>query len=149
DGDGRADKCSVWADKLYLPTGFALGDGGAYVAQQPNLVFLKDTKGKGRADHRQIILHGFDSADSHHALNVFRWGPGGDLFFLEGTFHHTQVETPYGPRRVKDAACFRYEPRTERFDIFVSYRFANPWGFVTDRWGQNFIADASGGANYF
>jgi hypothetical protein len=45
--------------------------------------------------------------------------------------------------RVANAAVFRYEPRSERFDIFTSYDFANPWGHVFDRWGQNFIADAS------
>lgn len=149
DGDGRADKCTVFADRLYLPTGLALGDGGVYVAQQPNLLFLKDTDGDDRADYREIVLHGFDSADSHHAISAFRWGPGGDLYFMEGTFHHTQVETPYGPQRVKNAAVFRYEPRTQKLDIFVSYPFANPWGQCWDYWGQNFIADASGGANYF
>ncbi len=44
---------------------------------------------------------------------------------------------------------FRYEPLTEKVDIFVSYRFANPWGHVFDRWGQNFVADASPGLNYY
>src|SRR5688572_8266845 len=27
DDDGKADKCSVFYDKLYVPTGFELGDG--------------------------------------------------------------------------------------------------------------------------
>jgi hypothetical protein len=94
-------------------------------------------------------LRGFDSADSHHSISAFVWCPGGSLYFEEGTFHHSQVETPYGPVRVKNAAVFRYEPRTERFDVFISYGFANPWGHTFDRWGQNFVADASGGANYF
>src|SRR5262249_14671064 len=80
---GKADKCTVFADGLHLPTGIALGDGGVYVAQQPNLVLLKDTKGTGKADQREIVLHGFDTADSHHAINAFRWGPGGDLYFME------------------------------------------------------------------
>jgi glucose/arabinose dehydrogenase len=149
DGDGDADQQTVFADKLYLPTGIELGDGGAYVAQMPNLAFLQDTDGDDRADVRRIILHGFDTADSHHAMHAFTWDPGGALYWQEGVFHHTQVETPYGPRRVKNAGVFRYEPRTEKFDIFVSYGFANPWGHYVDRWGQNFVADASGGANYF
>ncbi len=149
NGDGRADKQTVFADGLHLPTGIELGDGGAYVAQQPNLVFLKDTDGDDHADYREIVLHGFDSADSHHSISAFTWGPGGDLYFQEGTFHHSQVETPYGPRRLKNAGIFRYEPRTEKFDVFVSYNFANPWGHTFDRWGQNFVADASGGANYY
>ena len=149
DRDGKADKQTVFAEGLYLPTGIELGDGGVYLAQQPNLMFLKDTDGDDRADTREIILGGFDTADSHHSISAFTWGPGGALYFQEGTFHHTQVETPYGPVRCKNAGVFRYEPRTEKLDIFVSYSFANPWGHVFDRWGQNFVADASGGQNYY
>ncbi len=148
-GDGRADKQTVFADGLHLPIGIAIADGGAYVSQQPNLMFLKDTDGDDRADEREFVLHGFDSADSHHSISAFVMGPGGELYMQEGTFHHTQVETPYGPERVKDAAVFRYEPLSERFSIYVSYNFANPWGHCFDRWGQDFVADASGGANYF
>ena len=149
DGDGRADKSTVFADDLYQPMGFELGDGGVYVSQQPNLMFLRDTDGDDRADDRRVILHGFGTEDSHHAMHAFQWGPGGDLYFQEGTFHHTQVETPHGPVRVENAAVFRYEPRTERLQVFVSYPFANPWGHVVDRWGQHFISDASGGSNYY
>jgi len=149
NGDGRADKQTVFADKLHLPIGIALGDGGAYVSQQPDLMFLKDTNGDGICDTRERVLHGFDSADSHHALSAFVFGPDGALYFQEGTFHFSQVETPRGPQRVRDAAVFRYEPRTAKFEIFVSYNFANPWGHCFDRWGQNFVADASPGSNYF
>lgn len=149
DRDGKADEQIIFARGLHVPTGIELGDGGAYVAQQPNLMFLKDTDGDDVADVREIVLHGFDSADSHHSISAFEWGPGGEMYFEEGTFHHTQIETPYGPERVKDAAVFRFEPRTSKVDIFVSYGFANPWGHCFDHWGQDFVADASGGANYF
>ncbi len=149
DRDGMADTQIIFADGLHVPTGIELGDGGAYVAQQPNLMFLRDTDGDDIADEREYVLHGFDSADSHHSISAFEWGPGGELYFQEGTFHHTQIETPYGPERVANASVFRYEPRQEKVDIFVSYGFANPWGHVFDHWGQDFVADASGGANYF
>ncbi|MGV3484032.1 MAG: PVC-type heme-binding CxxCH protein [Planctomycetaceae bacterium] len=149
DGDGKADKRTVFADGLHLPIGIALLDGGAYVSQQPNLMFLQDTDGDDMADKRELVLHGFDSADSHHSISAFTVGPDGALYMQEGTFHHSQIETPYGPQRVKDAAVFRYEPKTEKLSIFVSYSFANPWGHCFDYWGQNFIADASPGANYF
>jgi azurin len=147
--DGRADKATVFADGLYIPTGFELGDGGVYVAQQPNLAFLRDTNGDGRADERKIILHGFGTEDSHHSIHTFTWGPGGGLYFQEGTFLHSQVETPYGPVRLAEAGVWRYEPRTEKLSVFVSYPFANPWGHVVDRWGQNFVSDASNGDNYY
>jgi putative heme-binding domain-containing protein len=149
DGDGRADKRTVFAAGLSLPTGLELGDGGAYVAQQPNLMFLRDSDGDDRADRRDLILHGFDSADSHHAISAFTWDQGGGLYMQEGTFLYSQVETPYGPVRLADGGVYRYEPRTGRLGVFVSYRFANPWGHVFDRWGQSYVADASPGFNYF
>ena len=147
--DGKADRCTVFAGGLHVPTGFELGDGGVYVSQMPNLIFLKDTDGDDCADTRELIMHGFDTADSHHAMHAYTWDPGGALHWQEGTFHYTQVETPYGPRRCNEAGIFRWEPRSWKFDVFVSYGFANPWGHYVDRWGQNFVADASGGANYY
>jgi hypothetical protein len=97
DRDGKADKHTVFADSLYLPLGFELGNGGAYVSQAPDLIFLKDTDGDGRADLRQTLLRGFGTEDSHHAISAFAWGPDGALYMHEGTFLHSQVETPYGP----------------------------------------------------
>jgi hypothetical protein len=132
-----------------VPIGFELGDGGVYLSQMPNLMFLKDTNGDDRADSRELIMHGFDTADSHHSMHAYTWDPGGALHWQEGTFHYSQIETPYGPRRCNEAGVFRWEPRTWKFDVFVSYGFANPWGHYIDRWGQNFVADASGGANYY
>jgi glucose/arabinose dehydrogenase/azurin len=149
DNDGRADKSTIFADGLYQPMGFELGDGGVYVSQQPNLAFLRDINGDDKADEHRVILHGFGTEDSHHSIHAFQWGPGGDLYFQEGTFHHSQVETPHGPVRVNYAAVFRYVPKTEKLEVFVSYPFANPWGHVVDSWGQHFISDASGGANYY
>ena len=113
DGDGKADRCKVFADGLHVPTGIELGDGGVYVSQMPNLMFLKDTDGDDRADSRELIMHGFDTADSHHAMHAFTWDPGGRLHWQEGTFHYSQVETPYGPRRCNEAGIFRWEPKTQ------------------------------------
>ncbi len=96
-GTGKADKCTVFADHLNCPTGFEFYNGGVLLAQAPDLMFLKDTKGTGKADLRVRILHGLDSADSHHTANSFTLDPGGALYFQEGTFHHTQVENIYGP----------------------------------------------------
>ncbi|MCA9113988.1 MAG: HEAT repeat domain-containing protein [Planctomycetaceae bacterium] len=149
DHDGKADTCTTFADGLHIPAGFELGDGGVYLAQQPDIVFLKDTDGDNRADFRRTILNGFGTEDSHHAISAFEWSPGGALHFQEGTFHHSQIETPWGPERLVNAGVFRFEPRTWRTEAFVSYQFANPWGHIYDSWGQNFVADASGGSNYF
>jgi putative heme-binding domain-containing protein len=148
-GDGKADRCTVFADDLHCPTGFEFCNGGVLVAQPPDLVFLKDTNGDGKADLRQRVLHGLDSADTHHAANSFVIDPGGAIYFQEGTFHHTQVETPWGPpRRCVNAGVFRYEPRTQKFDVYITHGFANPHGHAFDRWGQDIVVDGTGADPY-
>ena len=94
DGNGTADKCIVFAAGLHQPTGFELGRGGVYVAQQPDILFLQDTDGDDRSDTRIRKLVGFDTADSHHGIAAFTWGPGGNLYFNEGTFNLGAATNP-------------------------------------------------------
>jgi putative heme-binding domain-containing protein len=149
DGDGKADKCTVFADGLHCPTGFEFWNGGVLVAQAPGLVFLKGTDNPDKADVKVRVLEGLDSADTHHTSNSFVLDPGGALYFQEGTFHHTQVETPWGPpARCANAGVFRFEPRTRKFDVYVSFGFANPHGHVFDRWGQDIVIDGTGANPY-
>ncbi len=149
DGDGKADKQTTFADNLHCPTGFEFWNGGVLVAQAPDLMFLKDTDGDGKADTRVRVLSGLDSADTHHTSNSFVFDAGGALYFQEGTFHHTQVETPYGPpQRCANAGVFRYEPRAQKFDVYVAFSFANPHGHVFDRWGQDIVVDGTGAQPY-
>jgi len=149
DKDGQADRCKVFAGGLHQPTGFEIGRGGVYVAQQPDVLFMQDLDGDDVADTRVRQLVGFDSADSHHGIAAFEWGPDGGLYFQEGTFKFSQVESPYGLTRMHEAGVWRYDPRTEKFGVHSSMAFANPWGHVFDRWGQDFIADASPGNSYW
>ena len=150
DGDGKADKRTVFAGDLQNPTGFEFYNGGVLVAQQPNLVFLKDTDGDDVYDVKEIVLHGFDSADTHHAINSFTFDPGGALYMQEGIFHRTQVESPWAPTlRQADGGVYRFEPRTWKIETFVPMNFPNPHGHVWDQWGRDFIFDATGGQTYY
>lgn len=149
DQDGKADECKVFADGLHQPTGFEIGRDGAYIAQQPDILYVRDTDGDDKADTQVRQLVGFCSADSHHGISAFEWGPGGNLYFEEGTFKYSQVESPYGLSRLQEAGVWRYDPRTEKFGVHAAFSFANPWGHVFDRWGQNFFGDASPGMCYW
>ncbi len=149
DGDGAADKCITFAGNLHNPTGFEFYGGGVLVANAPDLLFLKDTDGDDKADVSVRVLDGLDSADTHHASNSFSLDPGGALYFQEGTFHHTQVETPWGPStRCANGGVFRYEPRTQKFSVYVTHGFANPHGHVWDRWGNDIVHDGTGSQPY-
>ena len=137
DGDGKADKSTVFADNLEVPLSFVLGRGGVYVSEEPHLVFLADTDGDDKADHREIVLTGFGCEDSHHALHDFVWTPDGDLLFREAIFHNSQVETAYGPVRAKNSSWFRFRPGSQKLTAFGGYPNTNPWGVTFDDWGQH------------
>lgn len=149
DGDGRADVSKVFAGDLTNPTGFEFWNGGVLVAAVPDLLFLQDTDGDDKADRRERLLHGISSGDTHHSANSFVLGPGGALYFQEGTFHMSQIESIYGPVRNANACVWRFEPRSFRVERYVPYNFANPHGHVFDRWGQDFVTDGTGNLNYY
>ena len=146
---GKAAKITTFADGLNCPTGFQFYRDGVLVMQAPDLWFLRDTDGDGKADTRERMLHGIDSADSHHTSNSICLEPGGAVYLSDGVFHRSSVETITGPVRNIDGAIYRYEPRTSKFMRHAPYGFANPHGRVFDYWGNDLITDATGNANYF
>ncbi len=137
DGDGRADKCTVFADKLHIPLSFELADGGVYVSEQPNLTFLKDINGDDKADVRRVVFSGFGTEDSHHSLHDFIRTPDGDLLFRESIFLNSQVETAYGPVRARNSSWFQLHTATQRLTTFGSYPNTNPWGVTFTEWGHH------------
>ena len=77
DGNGVADKTTVFANDLLIPTGVEIGDGGVYVGASTELLHLTDSDGDGKADKKRVVLSGFGTEDTHHILHSLRWGPEG------------------------------------------------------------------------
>ncbi len=144
DGDGRADKTTVFAEGLLIPTGIEPGDGGAYVANSTEVVHLADTDGDGRADKRQVLLSGFGTEDTHHIIHTFRWGPEGRLYFNQSIYIHSHIETPWGVRRLGGSGIWQFRPDSRRLEVTMR-GLVNPWGHVFDRWGRRFATDGAGG----
>ncbi len=149
NNDGVADKQIVFAENLHLPMGFEIAQDGVYVTQEPNLIKLIDDDGDDRADRSEIMVAGFDSADTHHAISAYTSDPSGAFYMCEGRFLHSQVETPYGPERMTDGGAWRFDPHSWKLDRFMQTDVNNPWGIAYDEWGQNYLADASGGNNWW
>jgi putative membrane-bound dehydrogenase-like protein len=57
DGDGKADKFTVFAEGLNIPSGIAVGHGGVWVANAPDISFMQDTDGDGKADGSRRCRH--------------------------------------------------------------------------------------------
>ena len=141
DNDGRADKVTVFADGLNLATGLALGNGGVYVGQAPDFLFLEDTNHDDKADTKTVLLTGFGLDDRHELLNGFTWGPDGWLYMTHGVFTHSRVKIPEAstPGVEVTAAVARYQPQTKTFEVFADGT-SNPWGVDFDRYGNAFVS---------
>jgi putative membrane-bound dehydrogenase-like protein len=95
DGDGKADKVTVFADRIYpVPMGLAVeehyGPDGkyrgcrVYIGNSPDLLVLEDTDGDDRADTRYPLLTGFGGVDSDHGVHGMVLGLDGKLYFTHG-----------------------------------------------------------------
>lgn len=144
DHNGKADKSTVFAENLHIPTAVIPGDGGAYVANSTEVLFLKDTNGDLKADERTVVLSGFGTEDTHHLLHTMRHTPEGLLSFLQSIYIHSHVETPYGVRRLMGGGVWEFRSETRRLEV-ISKGLINPWGYEFDKWGQSFATDGAGG----
>ncbi len=144
NNDGKADKQTVFADKLHLPIGFEFAPEGVYVSQGVNLILLRDANGDDKADSSEIVFSGFDDHDTHHAISAFCADPSGAIIMEEGTFLRTSIETPYGPVRGTDGGFFRFSPQRRHLERVAQLSIPNPWGVAFDHWGQDFFLHTSG-----
>ncbi|MBL8817791.1 MAG: c-type cytochrome [Planctomyces sp.] len=151
NGDGRADRCIVFADKLHNPTGFEFWNGGVLVAMAPDIFFLKDTDGDDVCDHRERVFHGLDSADTHHTANAMVMGPNGRFYFSRGIFHAENFERPWASTyRAGTGGTGVYEYDPLRSDIRFQFPIGpNPHGDVFDQWGNQFATDGTGGTGNY
>jgi len=143
NGDGKADKQTVFADGLHLPLGFEIAKEGVYVSQGTNLKLLTDTDGDGKADKKEVLLSGFDDHDTHHNSHAFTVDPSGAIYSGEGVFLHTDVETSYGTVRATNGGFYRYAPQLKKLERTAQLSIPNPWGIAFDDWGQPFFAETS------
>ncbi len=142
DGDGLADSRTVFADRLNLPTGLLKVEGGVWVTQAPNLIFLRDEDGDDRADSREVLLSGFGRFDTHAGPSNLEWGPDNSLWGAIG----------YSSFRREDGSSFgsglwRWSPGEE--PVFLAQFTNNTWGLGLRSDGEIFGSTANGEPSFF
>ncbi len=138
DGDGVMDRSHILAEELSWPTGIALYDGGCYVTATPDVWYLKDTDGDGRADVRRQVYTGFRKFNVQAVINNLAWGLDGKIYGA-GASNGGQIQS-VGQPGVKplllSRSDFCFDPRTEKLELLAGgARFGNCF----DDWGRRFI----------
>ena len=125
DGDGRADRFTVFADKLNIPTSLVFHDGGIIVSQAPHFLFLKDTTGDGKADIRKVIIDGWGTFDTHAGPSNLRYGVDNHIW---GTVGYSGFKGAIGGVPFTFGQGFyRFAPDVSSFE-FMTSTSNNTWG---------------------
>ncbi len=145
DGDGVADKRTVFYDKLNYVTGIEYGFGGVFVTSPPSLYFIPDRNGDDVPDSEPVVLlDGFGHKQSaHNIASGATYGPDGWLYAGHGGTSFSNLGKPGTPddQRIKyDGGVWRYHPVRHVFEP-VCEGFTNPWGIDFDQHGQAFISN--------
>ncbi|MGD9856858.1 MAG: PVC-type heme-binding CxxCH protein, partial [Planctomycetaceae bacterium] len=84
NGDERADRFTVFAEQLSIPTAIAICRGGAIVQNGTETLYLKDTDGDDRADVRETLLTGWFLGDTHGGVSNFQYGHDNWIWAMQG-----------------------------------------------------------------
>ncbi|MEJ7643445.1 MAG: PVC-type heme-binding CxxCH protein [Chryseolinea sp.] len=125
DHDGRADKFTIFADKLNIPTSLVFSNGGIIVSQAPNFLFLKDTDGDDKADVKKIISEGWGTFDTHAGPSTLKYGFDNQIWGVVGYSGFTG--TLAGQNMKFDQCVYHFKPDLKSFEI-VARTTNNTWG---------------------
>lgn len=128
NGDGVMDQKTVFADGLELPTSLVFYKDGVIVSQAPDILWIRDTNGDGKADKMEVLYTGWGTFDTHAVINNLKWGMDGWIY---GTVGYTRGDVRSGDGSRKfgqiSAGAYRFRPDGSAVEQ-VSANGCNTWG---------------------
>lgn len=146
DGDGRADKFTIFADKLNLATSLVFVNGGVLVSEARHMLFLKDTDGDGKADVRQAILPGWGVGDSHAMQSYLSRGFDNWLY---GAVGYSNFRGQVAGKDLQfGQGIFRFKADGSVLEFLHQFN-NNTWGFGLNAVGDVFGSTANGHPTFY
>jgi putative membrane-bound dehydrogenase-like protein len=146
DGDGKADKFTVFADKLSIPTSLIFANGGVIVQQAPHTLFLRDTDGDDVADERKILFSGWGTHDTHAGPSNLHWGPDNWVWGIVG---YSGFDGTVGGEHLNFGQGF-YRFKTDGSKLeFLRKTTNNSWGVGFSEEGYVFGSTANGNPSVY
>ena len=145
DGDGKADKFTVFAEGLNIPSGIAVGHGGVWVANSPDILFYPDADRDGKADGPpEVVVTGFGRDDTHelpNSLTSRRPGRAAPRMEWRCSINHSQAdhrgESHLNSRLRRSSDS--YEELRHPFQVWCEGT-SNPWGIAFNENGDAFAS---------
>ncbi|MSU77518.1 MAG: c-type cytochrome [Gemmataceae bacterium] len=138
-GDGKFDKVTTVIEGLNIPSGIAIGHGGVWLCNAPDILFYPfEDFAAPKLGKPQVVVTGFGRFDTHELPNSLTWGPDGWLYGLNGVFNRSVVKQD-GKTFDFTCALFKIHPKTKKFELFCEGT-SNPWGLAFNDNGDAFVS---------
>ena len=143
DGDGTHDERTVFWEGGTRLTSVAVGLGGVWVLDLPQVLFIPDANEDLVPDGPpEVVLDGFDQDSvGHTPANGLTWGPDGWLWGRHGIQGTSKIGPPGASdsQRVQvNTGVWRYHPG-RRVVEKVMDGMTNSWGTDFDAHGETFV----------
>lgn len=146
DGDGRADKFTIFADGLNLATALVFVNGGIIVSEARQMLFLKDTDGDDKADVRQVLLPGWGIGDTHAMQSNLARGFDNWLY---GSVGYSNFRGNVGGKDLQfGQGIFRFKADGSALEFLYQFN-NNTWGFGQNAFGDTFGSTANGNPTFY
>ena len=147
DGDGRADRFTIFAEGLSIPTAMAFSDGGLIVQDGPVTKFFKDTNGDDVADENRVLFTGWSLGDTHGGVSNFQYGLDNHIWAMQGYNSSAPVGKSEKGQRFRQG-FFRFTPDGEKLEFLRSTN-NNTWGLGISEEGIIFGSTANGNPSVY
>lgn len=146
DGDGKADKFTVFADKLNIPTALVFANGGIIVSQPPRFTFLQDTDGDDKADVRKDIFTGYGIRDTHAQASNLHYGLDNWLY---GCVGYSGFDGEVGGKKLNFLmGTYRFKADGSALEFLHQFT-NNAWGHSANDAGDQFGGTANGAPIFY
>jgi uncharacterized protein len=116
DNDGQADKFTVFAEHLSIPSSIVCYRGGVIVQDGVSTVYLKDTDGDDSADFKQVLITGWAMGDTHGGVGNLQYGPDNWIWGMQGYNNSTPIIN--GEKQMSFRQGFwRFKPKAGASDV--------------------------------
>src|SRR5215468_8563434 len=140
DGDGIYERVTVFADQVLQVSGLLPWKGGLLVTSAPDILWMKDTDGDGKADVRKVLYTGFPKVNPEHRITNLRYGID-NWVYAANHGNAGEITSPDYPKReplLIRGADFRFDPVRE---IAETSSGTAQYGLTFDEWGNEFITE--------
>lgn len=140
NGDGKADKFTVFADELNIATSLTFVNDGVLVSMAPHFIYLKDTDGDDVADLRDTIMTGWRKFDTHAGPSHLQYSFDNKIWGVTGYSGFDGYIN--GKRQIFGQGLYRFNPDGSDFE-YLATTSNNTWGLGMTEDNNVFISTAN------